>query len=159
MRNKKGMLLAEYNLKVILAILAILLLLYLFFNWYSSLIEQRNFQRAEASLVSLQEKMIDAKSGVVTLPLLEPNGWRLVSYTDYNRPESCQGNCICLCEGIGSFDRAKLFWAPTQLEKCEIRGVCKSLEDDINKLDIGLRVQVKIQYDGGYAISEDVKIE
>jgi len=156
--HKKAMLLAEYSLKMIIAILVLLLLLYLFFAWYSSLIEKQNFQRAEATLESLKEKMSDAKNGIDTepLPLLEPNSWKLISYTSAVRPESCFKNCICLCEDIKWTDKAKVFWTPTQLDKCDIRGVCKDFEESLNDFEIILRSSVNIEYkEGGYVISQN----
>lgn len=160
--HKKGMLLAEYNLKVIIAVLVLLLLIYLFFVWYSSLIEKQNFQRAEATLGSLEERMADARKGIeiAPLPLLEPNSWKLISYTSIVGPGACTGNCICLCEDIKWTDRAKVFWVPTQIEKCEIRGICKNFDVSINNFEIILRSSVNVEYkEGGYIISKNATIE
>lgn len=156
MKNKKGFLLGEHTLKTIIGVIAVLLLLYLLVVLYSSFTDKTSFKRAEATLESLSEKMLDAKSGTedVSLPLLEPNSWRLISYPGFEKPEQCIDDCICLCEGIRIRDRWKLFWTDTQLEKCDIRGICKNFGESINNFEIKIRADVEIEYDEGYIITE-----
>jgi len=156
MKNKKGFLLGEYTLKIIIAVLCILLLLYLLSVLYSSFTDEKNFNRAKETLDNLNEKMVDAKTSAVSLPLLEPNGWRLISYIGLEKPEACTKNCICLCEDVktGRFKKAYI-WADTQIEKCNIRGVCKNFDDKIEEFNIKLRNNVDIEYkDEGFVISE-----
>ena len=158
--NKKGMLLAEYSLKMIIAILALLLLIYLFSVWYSSLIDKQNFQRAEATLGDLKDRMVDAKKNIQVFPLLEPNSWKLISYTGPVLPEACFKNCICLCEDVKWTDKAKVFWIPTQLDKCNVRGVCENFDEFFNEFEIILRSSVKVEYkDGGYIINQNGTME
>jgi len=156
--NKRGFMLGEYTLKMIIAIFCIILLLYLLFNFYSSFTAKQNFTRAEATLNSFIEKMGDAKKNpgnLVSLPLLEPNNWILISYSGLEKPESCTKDCICLCEGVNWKDKAKFWSGINQLDKCEIRGVCKNFMEKINNLNIKLRTEINIEYkDGGYVISE-----
>jgi len=152
MKNKKGFLLGEYTLKTIIAVLAVLLLLYLLFVLYSSFTDKQNFERAEATLDNLNEKMIDAKSGnAVSLPLLEPNSWLLISYTGLAKPEACTDNCICLCAD-GVRDKLKLW--QDQIDRCDVRGVCKNFDENINEFTIKIRTDVNIKYDDGYVIEE-----
>ncbi len=153
MKSKKGFLLGEYTLKMIIGVLCVLLLLYLLFVFYSSFTDKQNFQRAEATLESLSEKMVDAKSGAVSLPLLEPNGWKLISYSGAEKPEACTSTCICLCA-----DRIRDKWkiGQDQIDKCDVRGVCKNFDDKINDFNIKIRVEVDIEYkNGGYIIKEE----
>jgi len=158
--NKKGNLLGEYTLKIIISAMALLLLLYLLFVLYSTFTDKQSFARAEATLESLNEKMADARenqTGSESIPLLEPNGWRLISFAPSlsaaDKPDKCQKNCICLCEDE---DTAwKLWWAKDQIEKCNIRGVCKNYDAGINDLKIELRKDVEVKFQGGnYVITE-----
>ena len=139
---------------MIIGVLCVLLLLYLLFVFYSSFTDKQNFQRAEATLESLSEKMIDAKNSqeTVTLPLLEPNGWRLISYTGVEKPEACTSNCICLCA-----DRIRDKWlGQNQIEKCEVRGVCKNFDEKINDFNIKIRTDVNVEFEGGgYIMTEN----
>ncbi len=150
--NKKGFMLGEYTLKVIIAIFCIILLLYLLFSFYSSFTDKKNINGATSTLNDLSEKMIDAKNEQerVTLPLLEPNGWRLIGYSTGDRPEQCTGNCICLCA-----DRWRDRWFKDQIEKCEAIGVCRNFDVNINTFNIKIRTDVNIDYDRGYVITEN----
>lgn len=156
-RDKRGDLLSEYTLKVIIAAISLLLLLYLLFALYASFTNKQNFERAGATLENLNEKMVDARNLNVmqSIPLLEPNGWVLLSYISGEKPGECQENCICLCEGIRIRDRWKLWWTDSQVEKCNQRGVCKDYTEGLNKFEIELRKDVNVEFKGGqYVITE-----
>jgi hypothetical protein len=156
MKSKKGFMLGEYTLKMIIAVLCILLLVYLLFSLYSSFTNKKDLNKARETLNSLAEKMIDAKTTQkrVTLPLLEPDGWRLIGYSGTEKPEQCIYNCICLCA-----DRLRDRWFKDQIEKCEAIGVCKDFNDYINAFNIKIRMDVNIDYsEGVYTIAENMVI-
>jgi len=162
MKNKKAELLAEHTLKVIIAIMSVLLLLYLLFSVYSSYTQKKNFARAEGTLNSLIEKMNEAKNNNIetNIPLLEPKGWRALSYIQGEIPGSCSGKCICICEGLGIKDKLKFWSGLNQADKCEIRGVCKNIQEKINEFNLKLRVEIGIKYNQGeYSIIEKNKIK
>jgi hypothetical protein len=144
-KDKKAFLLGEYTLKVIIAVLALVLLVYLLFSFYSSFTGEKDLAKARATMQDLQEKMLDAKNEEVSLPLLEPNGWRLISYK-LGGPQECTANCICLCSKEG--------WFSDQVEKCDSRGICKNFQEEINEFNIKLRTDINIKYNNGYIISE-----
>jgi len=153
MKSKKGFMLGEYTLKMIIAVLCILLLVYLLFSFYSSFTNKKDLNDAKETLNSLSEKMIDAKNKQerVTLPLLEPDGWRLIGYSGTEKPEQCTSNCICLCA-----DRLRDRWFKDQIEKCEAIGVCKNFDKSINLFNIKIRADVNIEYTGSaYIITEN----
>jgi len=159
MKSKKGFMLGEYTMKIIIAVLCIILLLYLLFSLYSSFTDKQNFSKAEATLNRLFEIMSDAKKKSpepVQVSLVNPSLWKLIIYNGVERPEACVKNCICLCEDIRIRDRLKLFWAPDQIEKCNIRGVCKGLEDKVNDFEpIILVASIDVKYvDGVYTIEK-----
>jgi len=159
--NKRGNMLAEYTLKVIIAAMSLLLLIYLLFALYSSFTQKQNFDRAEATLDGLDEKMIDARNlnEKQSHVLLEPNGWVLLSYTSGKKPDECQDNCICLCEakGTGSWKRAYI-WAQDQIEKCNLRGVCKDYSEDLSDFEIELdETDVEVEFKGGKYVVEEKK--
>jgi len=145
--------LGEYTLKMIIAVLCIILLLYLLFSIYSSFTDKKNIQKAEATLDSLVEKMNDAKTKATTLPLLEPNAWILMGYTGNQKPIKCLKNCICLCPERGTWDSVK---GTDQIDKCDLSGVCRDIEYNFNSFNIIInRQDINIEYkDGGYIINE-----
>lgn len=153
MRSKKGFMLGEYTLKMIIAVLCILLLVYLLSSIYSSFTNKKDLNKAKETLNSLAEKMIDAKTTQkrVTLPLLEPDGWRLIGYSGIEKPEQCTDNCICLCA-----DRLRDRWFKDQIEKCGAIGVCKDFNENINLFNIKIRTDINIDYTGSaYVITEN----
>ena len=149
--DRRANMLTEHTLKVIIAVMSLLLLLYLLFSLYSSFTGKQNFKRAEATLENLNEKMIDASNSgkKQSIPLLEPNGWVLVSYGAGEKPDKCTDNCICLCEDE-KVGRWKWFLADNQIEKCNIRGECKNFEEKINEFKIKLRKDVEVEFDDGW---------
>ena len=158
--NKKANLLGAYTLKVIIAVISLLLLIYLLVSLYASFSNEKNFTNAKATLKNLDEKMIDArKLGVKqTLPLSEPNGWKLISYLSTDKPEQCIDNCICLCEDeeTGKYERAWI-WAHDQVEKCEVRGVCENYKEKLNAFNVTLRSDVEIEFKSGAYIINKAK--
>ena len=157
--NRKANMLTEHTLKVIIAVMSLLLLLYLLFSLYSNFTGKQNFKRAEATLENLNEKMIDAQNTgeKQSIPLLEPNGWVLVSYGVGEKPDKCTDNCICLCEDVGFRDRLKFLAGIDQVEKCNIRGECKNFKEKINEFKIELRKDVEVEFDEGWYAIEGVE--
>jgi hypothetical protein len=152
--NRKANMLAEQTLKIVIATLSLLLLLYLLFALYSNFTQKQNFARADATLQGLDGKMIDARNNNEKQAhvLLEPNGWILTSYTSGEKPDECSDNCICLCEaqGTGSWKRAWI-WAQNQIEKCNLRGTCKDYSENLNDFEIEIddETDVEIEFNGG----------
>lgn len=138
MKSKRGFMLGEYTLKVIIAVLCLLLLVYLLFRLYSNYENEKDLRMAESVLNDLSDTMIVAreKGLVQEFTVLGPNEWVLISYSKgENRPLSCKNSCICLCkhyEGI---------WWQYEPEKvvnwCNTRGMCKNFDDRIKKFGWG----------------------
>ncbi len=123
--GKKAFLLGEYTLKIIIAVLSISLLLYLLFVIYGSYNDDKKIAQAEADINKIIEKIGLAKTeGVQNLILLEPKGWILINFNKgENRPLSCEGNCICICEEAVS--------KSAQPEKCSEIGFCKNIKENV----------------------------
>jgi hypothetical protein len=153
--NKKGdFMLGEYTLKMVIAVLCLLLLVYLLFSFYSSFTNKQDLSKARGTLDTLSEKMSQAKSksdGEAYVPLLNPDGWRLIGYSGTEKPQQCINNCICLCANrLG--DR----WVKDQIEKCEAIGVCKDFDESINEFNIKIMANIVIKYEeGAYSIKEN----
>jgi hypothetical protein len=132
MKCKKGFLLGEYTLKIIIAVLAISLLVYLLFMVYKSYSEKDDLEKAEALLETLNEKMALAKSnGVQEMVLLEPNKWVLVSFEkSMEKPKQCYDHCVCVCD----FQISK-----KEVTLCNNAGACKNFEDAIDMKNYQIR--------------------
>src|SRR3990167_3499866 len=111
-RDKKGFLLAEETLKLILAVIAIGFLAYLLFSLY---LVNRNSQDLEFARASADGLSLAIREGQAGFDLYNPSEWYLTSWpNDYEsgliikkvindgKPQSCNNlglnNCICICK-------------------------------------------------------------
>ena len=75
-KNKKGLLLAEETLKIIIAVIAIGFLGYLLVSLYFSAKTSKELEQAESSLNFL---LSETQSGSVTIDIYNPKNWWLIS--------------------------------------------------------------------------------
>ncbi|MFH1311187.1 MAG: hypothetical protein ABIH65_02170 [Nanoarchaeota archaeon] len=112
LKQKKGFLLAEETLKIILAIIAIGFLAYLLFSLYQANKGAEELDLAKESLNFLFQQINDKKTSV---DIYNPDGWYINSWqnsyetgflfwksTASGKPLSCSNlgwnSCICICE-------------------------------------------------------------
>ncbi|MBM3228295.1 hypothetical protein FJZ20_00180 [Candidatus Pacearchaeota archaeon] len=110
--DKKGFLLAEETLKIILAVIAIGFLAYLLFSIYSTNKDSANLELAKASINLLNKTINEDKS---TVEIYNPRNWIIYSwpnsYSDgflflknekIGMPNFCSNldwnGCICICK-------------------------------------------------------------
>jgi len=137
-KNKKGFLLAEETLKIVVALIAIVFLAYFLAQLYFAKIKGDKLEQANALLISSQENlkaiMNNLSEGETKIKqVIEPSGWYMFSYsTGDTRPNSCAGeNCLCICDNAwdvngGMFER--------QQKECDKNGVCLP-QPDMGKFD------------------------
>ena len=134
--NKKGFLLGEETLKIVLAVIAIGFLVFFLVSLYYSYTNDKDLKLAEASLEHLIEQI---NSGAEQIEIYNPKGWWLMSWP-YNgvRPNSCSNigeeSCICICEG-GIIKGEDKF-----AERCDEKGTCLG-----NEFTIGEGNSIKIK--------------
>jgi len=158
MKSKKGFMLGEYTLKIVIAVIVLLLLFYLLFRLYSTYEDGRNLELAEATLKSIIESMEVAKeSGEEEVIVLNPTEkgltshyWSIVSwpYGNYKLiPESCDKNCVCICQFPNTWETEPFGRISDDLlEKCNSIGVCLNSYSKIKILNSGfLKVDGQIQ--------------
>ena len=125
MRNKKGFLLAEETLKIILAVISIGFLVYFLTALYFTNQSSKDLEQAEASLEHLIEQ-INLESE--TVEIYNPSSklidkWWITSWPREGvKPKKCSNldweNCICVCE--------RLFTGLPQgyADDCDSEGMC-----------------------------------
>lgn len=139
--GKRGFLLAEFTLKIIVAVLCIALLAFLFFKLYESFTDKSEVEKAGATLTRVVDGINNAiLKGTDYYVLMSPKDWILL-YSEEGKPLQCQGQrCLCLCEPEGTWSAIKrcigitnckddsyaLFKA--QLARCDGAGVCKKID-------------------------------
>lgn len=102
MENKRGFLLAEETLKIVIALICIVFLAYFLIALYFGGINEVDFQQAKKTLIDSSESVKKTVDGLdegqmKTMFLANPIGWRFLSFTKNPRPKSCAGNCLCIC--------------------------------------------------------------
>ena len=137
--QKKGMLLAEETLKIVLAVIALSFLVYFLFSLYFSNLSDSKQKQAEANLLKISEAIeVIQIGGESEIKALTPAGWVLFSYANSEvKPNSCSGkDCLCICEET---------FLGNQEKKCLTDGACllvdnlKSFENvEIKNSDEGL---------------------
>lgn len=141
MISKRGFLLGEYTLKIIIAVFALLLLFYLLFSLYSFQKEAEGKADAEKTINLIIEKLNDAKKENQRVVLLKPSDWILLYYpaTEGYKPSLCKGNCLCICEEKG--------WTGDQMTQCQKTGFCQTITESFNSFSqIILPADIEIKF-------------
>lgn len=139
MKNKRGFLLGEYTLKLIIAVLCISLLFYLLFSLYAGYNQDKDLRLAKGTLDQLIEKMNVAKETKKEqkMVLLEPSGWLISSFTKTEKPLKCNGNCICICST--DFKNSDLYGNNKEVLCNNEISICKTIDENLNEFNYYLR--------------------
>ncbi|MDD5700263.1 MAG: hypothetical protein PHH00_03705 [Candidatus Nanoarchaeia archaeon] len=109
--NKKGFLLGEETVKLILAVIAILFLILFIVFLYNNFSKDQELEQAKASLDYL---ITQIKSGAAQAEIFNPKDWGVVSFPfgDDKIPKSCSSvgweSCICSCKPEGNIHTTRL---------------------------------------------------
>jgi hypothetical protein len=129
MRNdKRGFLLADETLKIIIGVICIALLAYLLISIYNNKVGGEKKILAKGVLDRTQEIISSLKDGETEKQdLVNPEGWYFMSFTGNSvKPNSCIGkNCICVCDN--AWDYKERF--NRQAKKCDESGECLIVEN------------------------------
>jgi len=134
-KNRRGFLLANETLKIIIAVICIAFLVYFLSMLYYSKTDKQKRVYAEQTLERVEEIVKSLKVGEKERQgVLNPKGWYLMSFDRADGPNSCiHENCLCVCPKAfdlrGKFDR--------QIKKCDSKGVCLTVRGlDHNNLKV-----------------------
>lgn len=133
--EKKGLLLAEETLKIIIALISLTFLVFFLSSLYFSNLNEKRFEQAKQELTESSESF---KSIIENLDegeekekkLTSPSGWFLFSFTE-KRPNACAGqNCMCICDEANFYQE--------QFEVCQEKGICYADEnlDEFDEIEI-----------------------
>jgi hypothetical protein len=102
--NRKGFLLGEYTLKVVIAVLSILILVFLLTTIYNTFTSKNNILQAKSTIEMVQGLISEANLKGQSYGLLtEPQGW-VLKYYSLGNVANCEGKkCICVCQNEGYF--------------------------------------------------------
>lgn len=152
-KNKKGFLLAEETLKIILAVIGIGFLVFLLSSIYFSNVQDKNVKHAKNVLRDSEEsientlELVEQGKGSLNngssevIDVNSPQGWSLFSYIpskEKNVPNSCASqNCVCVCDSL--WIKEDFLRGERQPEECSENGECL-IVSDLNKFQ-----EIKIQ--------------
>lgn len=122
MKNRRGFLLGETVLKIVIAVICIGFLIYFLIALYFNNADAKDLEFAKESL----DYMIgEIDAGRNQVEIFNPKGWNLISWRGKDIPLSCENvgweTCLCICDGDWKF------WTD-KLEECDNFGTCLESE-------------------------------
>ena len=143
-KNKRGMLLAEETLKIVIAVIVIGFLIYFLVSLYSANLKNDAIKKSEQTLIksdqsikNIIESLKEGESKSIALQEISSFGdhWNLFSFTGQEKPNACAGkSCLCICDDVPS----KLL--KTQANECNKDGVCTIIQNLENE-EINIELQ------------------
>ena len=144
--SKKGFLLAEELVKIVIAAACLGFLVYFLTAAYMAKLHSQELKHAQTTL---DEILVKINLGGGEVLGLTPADWYLVGFVGQDWPDSCiNKNCLCICE--------KTFFSRNQAKKCSENGVCKTVENlkgfskieiqrkDLTNIKVSVTPQVEI---------------
>ena len=150
--KKRGMLLTEETLKIIIAVIGIAILVYLLVSLFYSGVNTKKEREARASIETISE-IIDSTLG--DFRGVQPYGWYLFSFVgEEKKPDLCtEKNCVCICRKVVAdvFNR--------QAKQCNKNTACLAVSNLVGFEPIKIErkgiTNIKIsKTNGGIAITE-----
>jgi len=131
--NKRGFLLAEETLKILIAVICIVFLAFFIIALYNSRTGGDKIKEAKDNLDRIEEIVLSLQEGETqSQDIPNPKSWHLYSFIGEEKPNLCLGgNCLCICastliEGLKS-----------QVKKCDDKGSCLIIQNLVSSnLDI-----------------------
>ncbi len=147
--DKKGFLLGEETLKIIIALICLGLLVYFLGALYMSNLNSQKLVQAEETLSRISDIVKNNQANLESVEMLNPAGWYLFSFVNVLSPNSCAGkNCLCICDNV-NVDTLFGLIESRQLQECGKNGVCLIVEN-LNSFE-----KIKIEKSGATSIEID----
>ncbi len=126
--NKKGFLLAEETLKIIIALISISFLVLFLTSLYFSNVNEKGLKQAAAILKSsdqsIEKNIANLANGESKeIQLENPNGWYLLGFFEGEGPNSCGKSCLCIC------DKSDIKFWKSWAADCTELGICLPVEE------------------------------
>jgi len=145
-QNKRGFLLGEETIKIIIGLIVIILLVVFLANLYYNKVKEEKQKQAFASIsepTKIKEKInliAGGNFGPHEVNIIAPVGWYIFTFTGNEiRPNACAGeNCLCICSKV--YDIWFVDDRERQTEECDESGACLAITDligiDNNPIEI-----------------------
>ncbi len=124
--KKKGLLLAEETLKMIIALIAISFLIYFLTSLYFANANSQKLREAESTLSRISDVINNINLNAEAIDALNPSGWYLFSFTQDKKPNACSGeNCLCICDNVLVDSGLFGLISDRQIKECSNDGICE----------------------------------
>ncbi len=140
--QKKGFLLAEETLKMVVAVIAITFLIYFLVSFYFGRVNEIEFEKAKRNLIDSGESIKKTMENLGEnekreFVLDSPDKWLLLSFTSELKPNSCAGkNCLCICEKSVIRKQAEVCDKPNE-------GICAVVEN-LRQGDASIQIKTSL---------------
>lgn len=130
--DKKGILLSE-GIRIILAVIAILLLIYLAVQLTGIFTKKSAQEQAKESMKKLIDEIRVVEKGEKTeskLFIESPSDWWIIAWPfkeDVRKPNQCKDYCVCICP-IPNYNQGDIPSLDNSLKKCEALGICENVD-------------------------------
>lgn len=132
--RKRGFLLAEETLKIVIAVISLIFLVYFLTSLYLAKSSENAIEKAKQVLLESDESvkniidnLNEGESREIGIQRISQgiDDWHLFGFTQEAKPNSCAGeNCLCICDDV---------LEGRQAEECVKQGVCLVVEALENK--------------------------
>jgi len=158
MKNKRGFLLAEETLKIVLAVIAISFLIYFLTSLYFAKVNSEKLRQAEAVLKGDSEGSIKmaiySDKNSTEFHLQSPKSWYLFGFVGDGKPNSCAGeNCLCICDKV-LIDTFFGIGNSRQIKECDEDGICLIVQN-LKEFD---KIKIKQQFISIKKIDNNIEI-
>ena len=155
--NKKGFLLGEETIKLILAVVAIIFLVMFIVYLYNNFSNSKELEQARSSLEFLVSQV---NSGATQVQIFNPKDWVFSSWLSSaspiipgaaNMPKQCLNPqwsaCLCFCSRPGGSVK-------TFLVACDTRGICMQNDFSVegSTIEIGKNLPITLSIDQHYKL-------
>ncbi len=156
-KSRNGLFLAEETLKIVLAVIVIVFLIYFLVSLYFSGKDSEGMKFAESSAKYLIEQM---NLKTLEVQIFNPTGWIITAWkNDKEMPLSCSNlgwaNCICVCENDVNYNIFGIL-KNNDLDDCNQQNYCVeynkevfirdgSIEIDSSPITLGINYGDKIE--------------
>jgi len=130
-KNKRGFLLAEETLKIIVAVICIIFLAYILVAIYNSHSADKKIEQAKQVFYGTGEGEVPGIEAIISSlgegesaskDIIEPQGWHLYSFVGEEKPNFCLNQkCLCICEN------SLIEQLNSQAKKCDEKGACLTI--------------------------------
>ena len=134
--NKRGFLLADETLKIVVAVICIVFLVYILVAVYNANTSDKKIKDARDVLSRIDNITSLIKEGETESQDIDnPSGWHLYSFVEQERPDACLNtNCLCICQ------KPLIELLKSTAKKCNEDGACLVLPNlAASKIDLKIR--------------------